>query len=334
MTWRSSRASALAASLALALLAQACSGGTPSSTPPVASVASTPTVEATIATPTPTPTPTPSPTPTPTWGPFSAAAAMADIEALSVGIGARPAGSAQDAEARRYVIGQFVAAGWTATEEQVELPQGGTSANVVATLDARDLEGPHVVIGAHLDTIAGAPGANDNASGTGVVLELARVIAEGPPLGVPVVLVAFGAEEYQPAEPRLHHLGSDAYAERYAEHVIAALSVDMIGNGDSTCICWLDLGPFALAARVEAVAESAGISAVHVESRGDISDHGPFARRGIPAAFLWTGDDGRLHTPADTFEHVRAQDVQRAGDLVRHFVLSLTLEDRDGLEAG
>lgn len=262
----------------------------------------------------PSPSPSPSPSPHPELGTFDPGAALEVAARLAVEVGPRPAGSPGDGAARRLVRGLLEEAGWSVVEEAVALPQGGSSANLVAARRAGDLRGPHVVIGAHLDTVAGSPGANDNGSGVGVLVALARELADEP-ASPPVVLVAFAAEEVQPVESRRHHVGSEAYARRHGDQVAAMLSVDMVGTGTSTCICWLDGGPPTLARHLEALARQRGIAPVEVQAEGDFSDHGPFARRGLAAAHLWGGPDPRHHRPGDTPEHLEADAVQRAGAL-------------------
>ncbi len=248
-------------------------------------------------------------------------------------IGRREAGSAGDAAARERVAGWFRAAGLQVISDEFPLPQGGSTSNIIGVRDLADLDRPHIVVGAHLDTRGGGPGANDNATGVGVIVSLVeRLAAEA--LAVPVVFVAFGAEEFQPATPRLHHIGSRRYADARGDLVAAALSIDMVGNGDQHCICWLDVGPRTLADRLMAVAESEGSAGeFFVEARGDISDHGPFARAGRPAAFLWSGPDETLHTPRDTSDRVDPDDVRRAEDLAMAWIRSLTAADVPVLQA-
>jgi len=80
-----------------------------------------------------------------------------------------------------------------------------------------------VVVGAHYDTVPGSPGADDNASGVAVLLELAR-------MGLPARFVAFANEEmpyFQSGE-----MGSLAYAARAAvagDKISAMLSLEMLG---------------------------------------------------------------------------------------------------------
>ncbi|MGH3443424.1 MAG: M28 family metallopeptidase [Nitriliruptorales bacterium] len=261
--------------------------------------------------------------------------ALAHVVALA-DIGPRLPGSEADRAARGYVSGIFEAADWSVVEEPFGLPQGGESANVVAWRSGAEppYGGPHVVIGGHLDTVEGSPGANDNASGVGVILAVAEALGPDVLPALPVVLVAFGAEERQPAAGRPDHVGSDAYASAHGERVVAMLSVDMIGNGRSTCMCWYAAGPGTLAERLAAVAGDAGIDAVHVARQGDVSDHGPFALRGVPAAFLWTGIDSRYHSPGDTAEHVRPADLARAGALLLAFLADLTSADATSFGSG
>src|SRR5438046_771293 len=80
-----------------------------------------------------------------------------------------------------------------------------------------------VVVGAHYDTVPGSPGADDNASGVAVLIELARI-------GLPARFVAFANEEmpyFQSGE-----MGSLAYAaraHRAGDNISAMLSLEMLG---------------------------------------------------------------------------------------------------------
>ncbi|MEG4117721.1 M20/M25/M40 family metallo-hydrolase [Microcoleus sp. N9_B4] len=83
---------------------------------------------------------------------------------------------------------------------------------------------PPIVIGAHYDTVPGTPGADDNATGVAVLLELARHIASRP-LKYPVQLVAFDMEEYG-------CFGSSHHAAKYKqqqESIRLMISLEMLG---------------------------------------------------------------------------------------------------------
>ncbi len=272
--------------------------------------------------------PTPTPVPTPVRDGIDVDRAMASALSL-VDIGERLPGTASGTAATTAIANAFRATGWDVELDTFELPQGGTADNVVATWGGRGRTGPHVIVGGHWDTVPGTVGANDNASGIGVLLAVAHELRdEAADLAVPVVLVAFGAEEYQ-SDTGVHHVGSEHLAATSSD-VIAMLAVDMVGNGTETLVVGLDGAPDSLVSDLVAVAAAAGIDDVRGTSRGDISDHGPFARRGIPAAFLWTDRDGRLHTPADTAEHLDPADLTRAGNLVLAWLRGLGPASGDG----
>ncbi|MDP3774789.1 MAG: M28 family peptidase [Gemmatimonadales bacterium] len=68
--------------------------------------------------------------------------------------------------------------------------------NVVGTLDGTDPARPWVVVGAHFDSVAGSPGADDNASGVAALLEVARMLGGTRPRAT-VQFVGFNLEEVQ-----------------------------------------------------------------------------------------------------------------------------------------
>lgn len=78
---------------------------------------------------------------------------------------------------------------------------GATHHNVVATLEGADPGAPRVLVGAHVDTVKGTPGADDNASGVAGLLEVARLLAARRDLGwapaASVELAVFNLEERQ-----------------------------------------------------------------------------------------------------------------------------------------
>ena len=102
--------------------------------------------------------------------------------------------------------------------------------NVVATCEGREPDRPMVVVGAHFDTRAETPGADDNASGVAAMLEVARML-RGSRLAATVQLVGFNLEELQ-RRPVHYALGSRAYARWLRERrqrVAGALVLEMLG---------------------------------------------------------------------------------------------------------
>lgn len=106
---------------------------------------------------------------------------------------------------------------------------GTTHYNVCLEVAGSRTPGEIVVAGAHYDTAAGTPGADDNASGVAGVLELARRFAARPSPRT-VRFVAFATEE--PPNIRTPGMGSYQYARRCrgrGDGVVAMISLEMIG---------------------------------------------------------------------------------------------------------
>jgi Peptidase family M28 len=107
--------------------------------------------------------------------------------------------------------------------------------NVVGILPGRDARRAHLLVGAHFDSTADTPGADDNASGVAALLECARLLATGQPEGS-VEFVGFDLEELQTVTGR-YRVGSHALArERRAQHekLAGALVLEMVGYCDPT----------------------------------------------------------------------------------------------------
>jgi aminopeptidase YwaD len=251
-------------------------------------------------------------------GPFSSHAAFVHVRRLAGRIGPRPAGSTAYRRAVRYVDGKLTGLGYDTRLQRFPLPQGGRSWNVIATSPTSTAM--RLLIGAHLDTVAGSPGSNDNASGVAVLLEIARSLADSTSTEG-LALVAFGAEEFQPKGG--HHIGSDAYVDRMTAAERDALeimvSADMIGKIRPLIAARLRGTPPNAARELARAARASGTRA-SVRTLGDISDHGPFALAGMPAAFLWTGLEPNHHLPTDVVRNVAPRSLRRSGGALLELV--------------
>ncbi len=149
--------------------------------------------------------------------------------ALSDKIGERTAYRAENlAKAADYIRAEFEAAGLTVTEQSYEY-FGHRVANLIASPPDAAWSSAHYVLGAHSDTVPGTPGADDNASGVAVLLEIARLLAADPP-PIPVRLAAFTLEEPPAFMTRLQ--GSRVFARELArrdERVLGAIILEMVG---------------------------------------------------------------------------------------------------------
>ena len=122
--------------------------------------------------------------------PRTSTAIVSDIRQLAGEIGPREATSANFGARPSFVERRLESLGYRVRRASVQVPAGnswgmpvpaGRSVNVIAEPPRIRLARPHVVIGAHLDTVPEAPGAEDNASGVAVLLELARLAQLQPP---------------------------------------------------------------------------------------------------------------------------------------------------------
>jgi hypothetical protein len=180
-----------------------------------------------------------------------------------------------------------------------------------------------IVIGAHIDSESPEiPGANDNASGSSVVLELARVMRDRNWEST-FVFCLFGGEE-------AGKKGSYHFVDTYADidKVVLMLQVDMANNTE-----WLipefDLNTHSAPEwLVEASYEEfnnlgySGLSypthfiTLNAAVGGGSSDHEPFLRAGIPAIDFTTDITEPIHTQQDSYEFFRLGALERSGDLV------------------
>jgi hypothetical protein len=244
--------------------------------------------------------------------------AMAHIRNLSVGIGPRPTGTQAEARAAGYLERQLSSWGYQVHLQPVPLPDGGASANVVAIPPGLDpAAARYLVVGAHYDTVPTSPGANDNASGVAVLLEVARTLASRP-AKLPVVFVVFGGEEGRPGPKHLSLAGSLHYVEVLPEaerrNLVAMLNLDMIGHGDAVLSTLRINMKKGMHQRLLKLANQLGVPA-REHFTPQVSDSVPFASHGIETGWLWTGVETAYHSPKDTVEKITPESLDWAGRL-------------------
>jgi Zn-dependent M28 family amino/carboxypeptidase len=209
----------------------------------------------------------------------------------------------------------------------------GTTYNVIAAPRGFDPARPHLIIGAHLDTVPQAPGAEDNASGVAVLLELARLAAPAAPAGsaartapprtaVPVVFIAFGAEEPRGPADDEHHFGSLHYVSRMPPVQRRALtgmvSLDRVGVGPSVRVCTGGRSPSALAQDIRQAAARIRIRSQGCENR--TSDHWPFEKAGETVARLGGHPYAAYHSARDRPNVVQRPQLERTGRVMWEFL--------------
>jgi Zn-dependent M28 family amino/carboxypeptidase len=166
------------------------------------------------------------------------------------------------------------------------------------------------------------PGANDNASGVGCILDvLRRLIRENRTPKKTIVFAFWSAEE-------MGFVGSNAFVNSPSfplKQIQAVINVDTIGNGS--------VGEFALWAEgernlaiqtIKKAATEAGASVIHSPNGGHNSDQVSFAQAGIPAVTLLARDWlQNNHTPEDTAGNIKIEQLQLATEIVYRAVKML-----------
>lgn len=302
------------AALAFVLLVASCS---PEGKPAVPTLAPTPS---------PTLAPTPTPLPTPDLGAFVAASAVAHTRDIAAGIGIRETGTVGDTRTGAYIASYLTKIGYAVRQQTFPLPKGGTSTNVIGAPPNFDETKPYLIVGGHRDSLRG-PGANDNGSGVGAVLELARALMVRP-APLPVLVVLFGAEEIEPDKGHSHHVGSKAYVAAMSDaarrNLKVMLNVDMIGWGTKVHCPRLTIGPREGADRCVRIAQQLGVPVIG-EVQPNYSDHGTFVLANLNAAWVWAGDDFCCyHSPRDTMARVIPAEVDRVGRVALALLRSYT----------
>lgn len=247
---------------------------------------------------------------------------MFHVRKLADKIGIRVKASSNEKLGARYIRKTFERFGYS-THVQKFSTAGGTSRNVVAWWPGAKRY--PFVVGGHMDSVPGSPGANDNASGTAAVLELARIFA-GTPQANFIRFVAFGAEEYD-SQRVSHHDGSYHYVDHLGDQGRARLggmlSIDMVADGRPLLVGHSNIAGKDIVARtIYNKMIKAGFS-VDFITLCDCSDHGPFEHAGIPAAFAYSGTEPDYHSPSDTVPNMKPNDLLRTGRAVRAFLRHL-----------
>jgi hypothetical protein len=223
--------------------------------------------------------------------------------------------------------------GWTARGETSVKQIKAEVKNVIGVLEGSGpLADETIVVGAHYDHVGMggegslAPGsmevhngADDNASGTAALIELARrLAARQEKLPRRIVFIAFTAEE-------VGLVGSARYVKEPTiplEKTIAMFNMDMVGRmvddkltvfGTGTAEHFRDL--------VERHGKEHGLELTLKPEGFGPSDHSSFYAKKIPVLHLFTGSHRDYHRPTDTWEKINAAGMARVVDLLEQITL-------------
>ena len=282
-------------------------------------------------------------TPTPPFPSLSQANLLEHLGALADdSMAGRQAGSSQETQAAAYLRDHFMAyglgPGTPGYLQHFQLQQGRTSQNVLAILPGHGrLARQWIVIGAHYDHVGFTQigpdsvlvynGADDNASGTALLLEIARSmsahVAGGNMAGVDrrsVMFQAYGAEE-------LGLVGSTFFCGHPTismDSVAAMMNLDMVGRyaqnglwtiGSTSSADWLTVLDDAGAGRLT-------IHHDNIQLLG-ASDQYCFFMARKPVLFFHTGLHGEYHTPRDDVALIDTDGMVTVGSLATRVLTQL-----------
>lgn len=260
---------------------------------------------------------------------FSQENATNILKTLSVEIGPRPMGSEAEQQALRFAAGKFREYGCdTAYIMAFDRSSRANTKSGIAVAIKHGTAKRIIVIGGHIDSAGPEiPGADDNGSGSAVVMELARVLGKRT-MQSTLVFACFGGEE-QGLE------GSKYFVDHFADidSVMLMLNIDMANglgiidiDGDThgrSAPPWLiraafeefyNLGYENLRYPTHAFALN------YTPLAGAGSDHESFLEKGIPAVDFTTDPSKPIHTPQDNFENFDPHGLKRSGDVVLKLV--------------
>jgi hypothetical protein len=225
----------------------------------------------------------------------------------------------------------------------VELkPKIVETANIVGIVEGIEDPDRFIVIGAHYDHLGRYAlnttsknsyghihnGADDNASGTALLLDLASKISKSP-LQKSVLFIAFSSEE-------MGLLGSHYFTENPTvklESVVAMINLDMVGMLKDELTVFGTGSARGLDVLVNQAAAQANIETKNVNLPHGPSDHMHFYRNDIPAMHIFTGLHPHFHSPADDVENLNFEGIDKIGDFVYALSSGLALAEIDFMHA-
>lgn len=268
--------------------------------------------------------------------PFNPDSAAVYLRTIAVEIGPRPMGSPGERRAMEFALTKFRQFGLddaylmpmrTATSHTAGGTVNTNSGVAVGVLRGKSQR--IIVLGAHIDSAGPEiPGANDDGSGTAVVMELARILARKE-MESTIVFALFGGEEEGLQ-------GSRYFVEKFPaiDSIALMIQVDM-ANGSEWLLPLIDSREYTTPRWLVAAAydelRSLGYRGFSYPTHfmslnaffgsGAItSDHLPFLERSIPAIDFTSDVNDPIHTPQDSYENFNIAGLKRSGDLVYRLV--------------
>ena len=180
---------------------------------------------------------------------------------------------------------------------------------------------------AHRDN-AIAPGANDNGSGTGTLLEIARVLSRAKPKRTFEFISTTAEEDATPGAWTYCHV----HKADLVKNMKALLDMDMISVGGIVKQVargeWPDCDPIIhpdwLMKMVDEVAADLGYGFGRMTAAWGVPEEGRFNQIGVPATVFWGADDPYYHSIHDTIDKINPNSLKASGDTIAIVAWRLT----------
>ncbi len=257
-------------------------------------------------------------------------------------------------QAADFVAEQFAAAGLQPAgddggwfqEVAIEGPNGQTvqARNVLGVLKTTGSERAteSVVVSAHVDHLGnGWPdvhtgdegkihhGADDNASGVAVLIELAKIFAAGDPPMRNLVFAAFTAEEAG-RKGSLHYVENPVFP---LDKVIGVINLDTVGRLGDQKLTVLGTGTADEWQHIfRGVSFVTGVESRNVPGTAEASDQWSFIEKGVPGVQIFSGTHGDYHRPSDTADKVDAAGLVKVATFVKEAVAYLAYERKEPMK--
>jgi len=251
---------------------------------------------------------------------FSESRMLADVRALASAAGGRAPGAKGHKDAGAQISKAFAAAGLKPFSGGAFLRPGAKTgeANILGLAEGLAKKDEYVILAAHYDHLpardgAVFPGADDNASGVAVLLELARHYAKNPPARS-LIFAAFDGEE-------AGRQGSKAFVAALPEavraRVNAAVNFDTVGRLGAGKI--LALGSGSSDKWVHILRGAGFVTGYDYAAAADLdsSDQASFIEAGIPALQLFSGPHADYHKPTDTPDKLDVRGLVKIAEFSR-----------------
>lgn len=224
-----------------------------------------------------------------------------DVENISI---TRPAKTENNIKVGNYIITNLKSLGLQVSEQEFN---SGT--NIIAIQKGKIND--TIIIGAHYDSVSTTPGADDNASGCALVLDLAKKLSKIKRFKYTIKYIFFDAEEKG-------LLGSSYYSKHMKEKCIFMVNFDMVGH-------------LKIKSSPNETLNNLFIKYPWAKDicfrEGNQSDHTSFLRKGIPVVWIFTGTHNRYHRPTDTPDTLNYEGMKQISQFAEELIIKIAKKD-------